>query len=153
SFHAPCPPLRTGCVSPLRKNVPSEENVSRFLPTPLALLAVTSHAPTNVGLDVATRIGELCDVFDSGLAQDDKTAALAMTAKTRIDIRSLHSRHVTFFGELCLHHRLVATTGLANATVCEVEAYQADGWGRTETVDDPAARGHEQSAVATVQFA
>jgi len=75
--------------------VPSEEKVSRFLPTPLALLAVTSHAPTNVGLDVATRIGELSDVFDSGLAQDDKTAALAMTAKTRINIRSLHSKQET----------------------------------------------------------
>jgi hypothetical protein len=62
---------------------------------PRALLAITSHAPTNVGLDVATRIGELSDVFDSGLAQDDKTAALAMTANARINIRSLHSRQVT----------------------------------------------------------
>src|SRR5437899_11056870 len=77
SFHAPCPPLRTGCVSPLRKNVPSEENVSRFLPTPLALLTVTSHAPTNVGLDVTTRFGELPDVVASRLAQDEKKVTLA----------------------------------------------------------------------------
>ena len=49
------------------------KKVSRFLPTPLALLAVTSHAPTNDGLDVATRIGALFDGFDSGLAQEDKT--------------------------------------------------------------------------------
>ena len=68
-------------MSPLRKNVPSEENVSRFLPTPRALLAVTSHAPTNVGPDVATRTAELADVLDSGFAQDDKTAALAMNYK------------------------------------------------------------------------
>ena len=54
---------------------------------PRALLTVTSHAPTNVGLDVPIRIGEL-SVFDSGLAQADKTVALAMAANARINMFS-----------------------------------------------------------------
>ena len=81
--------------------MPSEKNVSRFLPTPRALLAVTSYAPTNVGLDVPIRIGELSDVFDSGLAQDDKTAALAMAANALINICSPIFQAGDVFGELC----------------------------------------------------
>src|SRR5439155_3692958 len=46
-FQAPCAPLSTGCVSPLRKKVPSDENVRRFFPTPAGRLAVTIHAPTS----------------------------------------------------------------------------------------------------------
>ena len=87
---------------------------------PRALLAVTSHAPTNVGLDVSIRIGELSDVFDSGLAQDDKTAALAMAANGRINIRSLIFEAGNVFGELCSHHHLVAMTGLGNAAARRV---------------------------------
>jgi len=53
-----------------------------------------------------------------------------MTATTRIDIRSLHSRQVTFSGELCSHHHLVATTGSANAAVRRVWSLQCtDGAG------------------------
>src|SRR5262245_10543013 len=44
-LQAPCAPLGTGCVSPLRKKVPSDEKVSMFFPTPLGRLAVTIHAP------------------------------------------------------------------------------------------------------------
>src|SRR6266566_8140355 len=47
-FQAPCAPLSTGRVAPLRKNVPSEEKVRRFFPTPCGRLAVTSHAPTRL---------------------------------------------------------------------------------------------------------
>jgi hypothetical protein len=35
-------------VSPLRKKVPSDENVSMFFPTPAGRLAVTIHAPTRL---------------------------------------------------------------------------------------------------------
>ena len=107
-------------------------NVRRFLPIPAALLAVTSHAPTNVGLDVATR-GELSDVFDSGLVQDNKTVELAATANARINIRSLHSRQVTVFGKLCSHHHCVAMMGLGNAAVCRVviaSGRRGSGWDR-----------------------
>jgi hypothetical protein len=45
-FQAPCAPLSTGCVSPLRKKVPSDEKVRRFFPTPAGRVAVTIHAPT-----------------------------------------------------------------------------------------------------------
>jgi len=47
-FQAPCAPLSTGCVSPLRKKVPSDENVRRFFPTPAGRLAVTIHAQSDL---------------------------------------------------------------------------------------------------------
>ena len=87
---------------------------------PRALLAVTSYAPTNVGLDVPIRIGELSDVFDSGLAQADKTVALAMAANARINICSPIFKAGDVFGELFSHHHLLAPTGLGDVAARRV---------------------------------
>jgi hypothetical protein len=133
--------------------VPSEENVSRFLPTPRARLAVTSHAPTNVGLGAATRVAEPADVLDSRVAHDDKTTTLAIATSLWISIQSLPSVREAWFVELCSHHQRDTTTVSGNATVCGAHSSPGadNGRGRSDRVR-PSPDGRRRRPISSIKL-
>jgi hypothetical protein len=67
------------------------------LPTPRALVTVTSHAPTSVGLDAAAAVCELAREFASRLAQDGRTAKLKTIANARSSIGHFPRSHAIIF--------------------------------------------------------
>ena len=125
-------------MSPLRKKVPSEENVSRFLPAPRrALLDVTSHAPTNVGPGAATRVAEPVDVPDSRLAQDDSVSYGRSVRAFQVDTltRTTYSEHEipqspvlkggsAYWSQGGMHHLDPWWTG--SGWLCAVDGYHAE---------------------------